>query len=149
MLTFAEIQIEDIEEICALEERTFSMPWKAADFMDMIRLPYCYYIAAREDGRLVGCCGVRDMCGDGEITNVVIDESCRGRGYGERMLRYLMQEALRRGVISFTLEVRQSNAPARGLYEKLGFVSEGIRPDFYEAPKEDAIIYWLRDAGRN
>ena len=48
------------------------------------------------------------------------------------------------GLIAFTLEVRENNAPARLLYEKVGFVLEGIRPNFYSNPKEGAAIYWLR-----
>ena len=46
------------------------------------------------------------------------------------------------GVENFTLEVRVSNAPAIHIYEKLGFVSAGVRPRFYEKPVEDAMIMW-------
>ena len=49
------------------------------------------------------------------------------------------------GLHAFTLEVRRSNRAARRLYEKFGFVSEGIRPGFYDQPKEDAEILWLRE----
>ncbi len=48
------------------------------------------------------------------------------------------------GVEAYTLEVRVSNSIAIHVYEKLGFVSEGIRPDFYERPTEDAMIMWRR-----
>ena len=52
------------------------------------------------------------------------------------------------GIEAFTLEVRVSNAPAIHLYKKFGFVSEGIRPGFYEKPAEDADIMWLRLKGQ-
>jgi ribosomal-protein-alanine N-acetyltransferase len=48
------------------------------------------------------------------------------------------------GITDFTLEVRSQNAPAIRLYENEGFVSAGIRPNFYDFPKDDAIIYWRR-----
>ena len=51
------------------------------------------------------------------------------------------------GIENFTLEVRVSNASAIHVYEKLGFVSEGIRPRFYEKPVEDAMIMWKRKEG--
>ncbi|MDE7430041.1 MAG: GNAT family N-acetyltransferase, partial [Lachnospiraceae bacterium] len=50
----------------------------------------------------------------------------------------------REGLTAYTLEVRVSNQAAIGLYEKLGFASEGIRPNFYEKPTEDAMIMWKR-----
>ena len=55
-----------------------------------------------------------------------------------------MQEGNREGVSAYTLEVRISNEAAIHMYEKLGFVSEGIRPNFYEKPTEDAMIMWKR-----
>ena len=55
-----------------------------------------------------------------------------------------MEEGCRAGLNAYTLEVRVSNTAAIGLYEKLGFVSEGIRPNFYEKPAEDAMIMWKR-----
>lgn len=49
------------------------------------------------------------------------------------------------GYHAFLLEVRKSNAAAIHLYEKMGFVSEGVRKNFYERPKEDAVIMWKRE----
>ena len=60
------------------------------------------------------------------------------------MMRQLLERGRGLGIGDYTLEVRAGNAPAIGLYERLGFVSEGKRPGFYEDPKEDAVIYWKR-----
>lgn len=85
-----------------------------------------------------------DGGGEGNITNVVVAEEARNKGIGTKMLRHLMEEGERNGLGAFTLEVRVSNAPAIHVYEKLGFLSEGIRPNFYEKPAEDAVIMWKR-----
>lgn len=61
-------------------------------------------------------------------------------------LTELLKEGKNRGVAHFTLEVRVSNAPAIHLYEKLGFTSAGIRKNFYDCPKEDAMIMWRHEA---
>ena len=53
-----------------------------------------------------------------------------------------MEETKKEGIEAFTLEVRATNMPAIKLYEKLGFTKAGIRKNFYENPKEDAIIMW-------
>lgn len=145
MIDFSEITEADVEAVSIIEAETFSMPWKPADFLEMISLDYAYYIVAKLDGEVIGCCGVRNMCGDGEITNVVIKKEHRQKGIGEQMLRYLMDTGRDRGIRRYTLEVRESNAPARALYEKLGFVCEGVRKGFYERPAEDGLIYWQRD----
>ena len=60
------------------------------------------------------------------------------------MLQELLLLAKERGIGDITLEVRDGNEPAIHIYEKLGFVSEGIRPGFYEKPVEDALIMWRR-----
>ena len=57
---------------------------------------------------------------------------------------YCLYVVAESGITAYTLEVRVSNAPAIRLYEKFGFVSEGIRPGFYEKPTEDAMIMWRR-----
>ena len=62
----------------------------------------------------------------------------------EAMLRELIARGEAAGVEAFTLEVRVSNAAAIHIYEKEGFRSVGIRPGFYEKPREDAMIMWRR-----
>jgi ribosomal-protein-alanine N-acetyltransferase len=84
------------------------------------------------------------IAGEGNITNVAVDMALRNRGIGTRMLRYLIGEGEQKGLSAFTLEVRAGNAAAIHVYEKLGFRSEGIRPNFYEKPVEDAVIMWKR-----
>ena len=53
-----------------------------------------------------------------------------------------MRRGEQKGIKAFTLEVRESNLAAISLYQKLGFVSAGIRKNFYDAPKENAVIMW-------
>ena len=59
-------------------------------------------------------------------------------------MEYMLEKALENGMGDCTLEVRVSNQPAIRLYEILGFKGEGVRPDFYEKPREDALIMWKR-----
>lgn len=140
-----ELRAEDVEPLSVIEARSFSMPWTAADFARLIEDRNSCYLVAEEDGRVVGCCGVTNVSGDGEIDNVVVDEAYRNRGIATALLRETLRTGYAMGVEAFTLEVRVSNAPAIHIYEKAGFVSEGIRPRFYERPTEDAMILWKRD----
>ncbi len=144
MIEFRKIQEADLTEVCRLEEETFSMPWHRQDFADMIEQDHLLYIVAIFDKIIVGGCGLREIVGEGEITNVAISSEYRNQGFGAKMLAYLLKEGCEMGITAFTLEVRRSNAAAIHLYEKLGFTAEGIRKDFYEKPCEDAVIMWKR-----
>ena len=144
MVVYRKMTAEDVPFISRLEEETFSMPWSADSFLEMISKEDARYYVAEEDGRLLGGCGVLMIAGEGNITNVAIAPEARNRGIGTALLRHLMAEGDREGLTAYTLEVRVSNAAAIHVYEKLGFVSAGVRPGFYEKPVEDAIIYWKR-----
>ncbi len=137
MIQIRSMERADVDVISRLEEETFSMPWSRDAFLEMITKDDAAYYVAELDGRVVGGCGVLMAAGEGNITNVVVAEEARNKGIGTKMLRHLMEEGERN-------EVRVSNAPAIHVYEKLGFLSEGIRPNFYEKPAEDAVIMWKR-----
>ena len=94
--------------------------------------------------RIVAECGVRDIMGEGEITNVAVHPDFRGQGIARKMMKHVLQDSLIKGMTAFTLEVRAGNQPAIALYERFGFRTEGIRQAFYEDPVEDALIMWLR-----
>lgn len=134
----------DVPFISRLEEETFSMPWSAASFLQMIEQENARYFVAEEDGQLLGGCGLLLIAGEGNITNVAVAKEARRRGVGTGLMRHLLSEGDKEGLSAYTLEVRVSNTAAIGLYRKLGFVSEGIRPNFYEKPVEDAMIMWKR-----
>ena len=135
---------EYVDEVCVLEEQAFSMPWHKESFLEMIQNPQACYLVGILEKEVVASCGLRNIVGDGEITNVVTKESMRGKGIGKQMLLQLMEEGRKMGVEAFTLEVRKSNYAAIKLYEKLGFATEGVRKNFYEEPTEDALIMWKR-----
>lgn len=144
MIIYRDMTPEDVPFISRLEEETFSMPWSPASFLQMIEEEDARYYVAEEDGQLLGGCGLWLIAGEGNIGNVAVAETARRRGVGTGLLRHLISEGDREGLTAYTLEVRVSNEAAIGLYRKLGFVSEGIRPNFYEKPTEDAMIMWKR-----
>lgn len=144
MITYRRMRTEDVPFISRLEEETFSMPWSEASFLRMIEKEDTAYFVAEEDGKILGGCGLLLIAGEGNITNVVVAPEVRRCGVATGLLAYLLSEGDRAGLTAYTLEVRVSNAAAIGLYEKMGFVSEGIRPNFYEKPVEDALIMWKR-----
>jgi len=81
---------------------------------------------------------------EAHIVTIASHHALRGRGLGETMLLFLLQQAQSLGASIVSLEVRPSNAPALGLYRKWGFEEEGRRKAYYRDNNEDALIYTLR-----
>ncbi len=133
----------DIPDVAKLEKEVFADPWSEKVYRETFPLQGVEYVVACEDNNIVGAAGVRNIVGTGEITNVMVKSGYRGNGIGRRMLEELLERGRKLGASEFTLEVRIGNEPAIRLYESLGFVREGVRPGFYNNPKEDAAIYWL------
>ncbi|MEG1848795.1 MAG: ribosomal protein S18-alanine N-acetyltransferase [Lachnospiraceae bacterium] len=145
MIVIRDMKCEDVARVAQIEEETFSMPWCQNAFLEMLANEHAHYLVAEEDGLIVGICGLRDILGEGDVTNVAVISSHRNRGIGYTMLVQLLKTGQRYGVTAVTLEVRQSNVAAIHLYEKLGFKIEGIRKNFYSDPQEHAAIMWRRE----
>lgn len=146
MITMREMTLADVNAVCVLEEMAFSMPWHKESFIEMIENKDALYLVADDEhAGVIGCCGVRSIVGEGDISNVVVHPDFRNKGVAYDMLMQLLSRGEKDfGIKEFTLEVRYSNMGAIHLYEKLGFASEGVRKNFYEEPVEDALIMWKR-----
>jgi ribosomal-protein-alanine N-acetyltransferase len=96
-----------------------------------------------EAGKLCGFVCARAVAGEWEIENVVVAAEFLRRGIADELLRELVQRA-ESEASAILLEVRESNLPARRLYEKHGFCEVGRRREYYREPAEDAILYALR-----
>lgn len=138
----------DLSAVAALEKKYFSVPWSEAGLRESMRLDYYLFLVAQEEGKVVGYGGIFWAADEGNITNIVVDESYRGRGLGMALTDALLSAGRANGIRAFTLEVRVGNQAAIHVYQKLGFIGEGIRKGFYEKPAEDALVMWKREPER-
>ena len=134
----------DIKRVAQLESEIFSDPWSEKVYRETFVIPGVEYVVACDEDTIIGAAGVRNIVGTGEITNVMVLPGYRKKGIGRKMMLDLLERGKKLGAKEFTLEVRAGNKTAIGLYESLGFAGEGIRPGYYNNPKEDALIMWLR-----
>ena len=136
----------NVEGIAELEKENFSDGWSLDSLKEEINNPDAFYLSVRdnENGNVVAAAGMIISIDTADIMNVSVKEEYRRKGLATKLLDTLFEEGRKRGVKDFTLEVRENNHAARELYEKKGFVFEGIRPKFYSNPAEGAAIYWLR-----
>ena len=128
-------QAAEIERLC------FSDPWSEKMLAEHLANPCSLTLAAVGDtGRLLGYVGLLAVVDEGYITNVAVRPDWPPPGGGGALGGAPGGPGKDRELAFLTLEVRQSNAPARALYEKLGYLQAGLRRNYYENPREDAII---------
>lgn len=90
---------------------------------------------------MLGFLIARHLAPEWELENIVVAPAARRRGLGRGLLNALLSAARETNSDSVFLEVRESNAAARTLYEKAGFGQTGCRKSYYSNPREDAILY--------
>lgn len=134
-------QIEEIEKLC------FSLPWTLEQLGSQLKDSQHEFIAALDpEGRVLGYVGMVYVLDEGYISNVAVAPAARRRGIGRALISELMERAAALKLAFVTLEVRCGNAAAIALYEKQGFVPVGRRKNYYDFPREDAILmtYFLK-----
>ena len=132
---------ELVPQIAELEEQCFSLPWTEAQLISQLPDERHEFIAALdENGRVAGYVGMMFVLDEGYISNVAVDSSLRRRGIGDALIAEMNSRAQKRGLAFVTLEVRESNAPAIALYAKHGYVRVGERKNYYDFPRENAIL---------
>src|SRR5262245_17945916 len=102
---------------------------------------YCY-LARDPGGRLAGFCSFWRVLDELHINNLAVKPESRRSGVATALLRHVLREGAALGARRATLEVRQSNDPARLLYERFGFSIAGIRRAYSTKPVEDALVLW-------
>ncbi len=135
--------VAHIAAIAALEEQCFSTPWSAAALTEELDNPHAVFLAAADGERVLGYAGMHHVGDEGYIDNVAVAPEARRRGVARRLMAELEAYGREHALYRLTLEVRASNAAAIALYAGAGYVCDGVRPNFYRKPTEDAAIYSL------
>ena len=129
-----------IAELEELEKQCFSMPWTAEMLETQLPDDKHVFIVAENDEQLLGYVGMMHILDEGYISNVAVSPKCRRMGIADALISELIKRAEALELAFITLEVRESNTPARSLYSKHGFSDVGIRKNYYDFPKENAIL---------
>lgn len=131
---------DDIAAIRAIEQRAPSAAhWSAEEYRKLVAT--AVVLVAEQKYEICGVVCARLVGGEWELENIVVAELFLRRGVADSLLRALLDQAASAAASRIFLEVRESNLPARRLYEKHGFHETGRRRNYYQNPPEDAILY--------
>ena len=146
MFTVKQASKRDLEEVETIEKVSHARPWNIKAFE-------CELSKSSSGASLFICAVTEDtgevagyLTGDWivdylHISNIAVRPDFRGKGAGKKLLERAFQETIKRKFRSVTLEVRENNEEAVGLYKKAGFEIKGRRPGFYEG-KYDGLLMW-------
>lgn len=143
-MTILDAEPRHAPEIAALERLCFADPWPE----DLIGRwiaggDKLFLVCENDSGAVCGYVGMQTVLDEGYIGNVAVAPNARKQGVGRALIAALLSRAREARLSFLTLEVRKSNAAARALYSGCGFAEVGVRRDYYDAPKEDALLMTL------
>ena len=133
---------DHLDDIARLEQICFSRPWSRRMLAEELENQCAAFLVALEPGtdKVIGYAGLLVMADEGYITNVAVFPEYRRRGVAEQIIQVFCDFAQGNHLAFLTLEVRPSNAPAISLYNSFGFEEVGRRKNYYDLPREDALI---------
>jgi len=142
IIPFEEYCIGDIVNISIM---SFPIAWTKEAFLNELSNKFARYVVAVKDDVIIGYGGMWVILDEAHVTNIAVHPEYRGIGAGALIVETLLDICRYEKATSITLEVRKSNEAAQSLYKKYGFVEEGLRKNYYEDNREDAVIMWKRD----
>ena len=130
---------EHLGEVKALLDVCFGeSAWSMDSLRSQMEKADSHCTVAIEQDSVIGFLAFEQVLDEGSIIEVAVAPDCRRKGIAKALITQAIQSA--DGSAAVFLEVRESNAPAVSLYEALGFEQIGERKDYYDRPKENAII---------
>ena len=140
MQVFRNASEADIEKIAQLEAMTFSDAWTVKSISDTFKQKQAFLTVAEVDGIVSGYCIVYYVMDEAEIARIAVNETVRRQGIGRGLLDFTCKCCGEKQINKLLLDVRESNIGAIAFYKRYGFLEDGIRKNFYEMPKENAVL---------
>lgn len=156
-----EMQFDDISPVAELERAYSLTPWDENGLLTYLLREDALFLVASDEfpedydpeavdeenffwPEIYGYVGLLMVPYEADVLNITVSGKVRNRGIGTNLMREILERAKKYGVTDVHLEVRESNEAAIHLYEKLGFVRDGIRKNYYTAPVENAVTMTVR-----
>ena len=140
MIEYVLMNESHVSQVAELEKLCFSMPWSDNAVTSELNNPLSLWVVAVDGDRVAGYVGSQAVVGEADMMNLAVYPEYRRNGIGRNLVNFLIEKLKQSENYCLTLEVRASNLGAIALYEQMGFLQVGRRPNYYKNPKEDALI---------
>ena len=137
--------LADIDAIDSLEKAAFPSPWRREFFESELRSAGRFNLVARRGEKIIGYVFSMWFLDEMHVNKIAVDENERRRGVAFALMEACNEFAIRNGVTTIALEVRESNSGAQAFYRRLGFASSYVRPRYY--PDGEAAVVMTRAIG--
>ena len=137
-MTFREMLTEDLDQVMEIETDLFAMPWTKEGMFTFLTREDTMFFVVEEKNRILGYCSMQTVLDEGDILNVAVCRDRQKEGIGYFLVNSMLAEA--QGIHLVHLEVREGNGSARRLYQRLGFLEDGLRKNYYTDPQENAVL---------
>ncbi|MCT6891637.1 MAG: ribosomal protein S18-alanine N-acetyltransferase [Lactobacillus sp.] len=145
-LSIRQAQVKDISAILLLEQSLYQgkQPWNSMAFHTEISRNDSLYLVVLQTQCVIGLIGVRFDVSSAHITNLMVDSVWQKRGIGTYLIRKVIKVAQEQNCEEVSLEVREDNLNAQKLYQKLGFVTTFVWPNYYQDSQQNAFNMVLK-----
>jgi len=135
----------DLPAVLHIERQCFTCAWEMEMFVAEMEGPVSHALIMEIGQHMIGYATYRVILDEAHLMNIAVAPQFRGRGHGRAFMDHLLEDCSRRGARYLFLEVRESNGPARALYDSMDFTLLGRRRSYYSDNREDALVLmrWL------
>jgi len=132
--------VDDIDRIFSIEKDSFEFPWSITQLYEGLDNKLSInWVIERED-KIIAYLFGQLILEEYHLHNIAVDKKFRKQGIAIKLMDKMLEFTKENKVKAVFLEVSSSNLPACKLYEKKGFVAQGIRKNYYPNG-DDAILY--------
>ena len=147
MLKIQRAEKTELSEIAALESKIFSDAWSEKSLEETWNQKNAEIFTARyrmeeadESNKIAGYVIFYYVLDEGEIARIAVSPEVRRQKTATRIYQRLEKFCEEKEITKIMLEVRESNEAARAFYSRCGFKEDGIRKNYYDTPKENAVL---------
>lgn len=147
MIYVEKLEVSDhaaIKRVAELEQEIFPDAWSEKEVESTVSQKHAFCAVAKEEDEITGYFLCYFVLDEWEIARIAVSPDAHRKGIGQKLFDYMLRVCEEKGIVRMLLDVRESNLPAIRFYQKNGFVTDGIRKNFYGGPHPEHAILMSR-----